>query len=250
MRLLIGIMTVFSLFNLQASEIIINNFSGEYAAVAEGKSPIETEHFEYAFMKSIAQEEAGIKKLIWKDVNLAFQGQQQSLSLASLFLSYNSSSQASITGLSAICSGFANAMESCFNGVSKFQVDEFMTSQSNEYDQKNLLIEVAYSIGKNLTSDNDKLLLENSFELKNIDINLDNNKLIASIRLKGAGKIRFKGVLQYNEDENANTKKVSIRLDKVKAGIFSVHGRVFKELAKMESENFVIQKPWIYITLQ
>ena len=80
-------------------------------------------------------------------------------------------------------------------------------------------------------------------DFNNLNIWTNNNKFNFSVKnkvwLKGYGEVF------YSQTEGL----IKLRLDKVRAGILNVTGRVFSELEKIENDYVKVNRPWVEITL-
>lgn len=94
----------------------------------------------------------------------------------------------------------------------------------------------------------DNLEIQGGFDLSNFKVNIASGKYKAETKssVSSGMTIKLEGLTNYNIDE----KIIEIKIDKAKAGIFSIKSKIFDELRKIESESITVNEPFIYITLE
>ncbi len=143
-----------------------------------------------------------------------------------------------IEGLSAQCSGAAELIESCLNGAGSVSFSKLVYQSARRSDQVSSIIRAIVK-ALDLTGRADDTTVES------LNLNISNNKFKGSVKVNVgiSATVKFEGLVQYSKDE----KKTSIRLDKAKASFLDVRGKIFDELEEIQSESFVVERPWIYI---
>lgn len=108
-------------------------------------------------------------------------------------------------------------------------------------DTKEAVLDTCFNKKGSVTLDK---FVSNKDKMKNLSVSVLNNRL--SFRAKVSGvTARGWGTSEYIASEN----KVLIKVDKVKVKFLNVTGKFFKELAKQDSENIVVNRPYIEIFL-
>lgn len=77
--------------------------------------------------------------------------------------------------------------------------------------------------------------------IRNINVDIKNDRL--NFTLKTSVTVVGDGVVEFNP----NLKEIKIRIDRAKTGILNIKGRFFAEIKKFESDNIIVENPYIYI---
>jgi hypothetical protein len=127
---------------------------------------------------------------------------------------------------------FNNLQVNCNNRPSQDPrtiLQEFLDSCLNEYAKITLS-------GVNLTTDGKET------KVSDISVTANGNDLKVSLKAKGM-KVKGTGEIYYEGD------RVRLKIIKVKAGIFNLTKKIFKELDKMQSDKIIVNKPWVTLLL-
>ena len=108
-------------------------------------------------------------------------------------------------------------------------------------DTKNAILDTCFN--KKGTVNLDKFQTDKD-QMRFLNVRVENNRLNFSAKVSGV-TARGWGTSEYIASEN----KVVIRVDKVKVKFLTVTGKFFSELEKQESENIIVNRPYIEILL-
>ena len=95
-------------------------------------------------------------------------------------------------------------------------------------------------------------LVENSFtteevEIEKLEVSVNNSRLKAKFKgnISKGITVKIEGSTSYSTTD----KKITLRIDKAKAGFINIRNNLFDEFKKMENENIEVRKPYIFITI-
>ncbi|MBT7610385.1 MAG: hypothetical protein HN576_11560 [Bacteriovoracaceae bacterium] len=108
-------------------------------------------------------------------------------------------------------------------------LQEFLDSCLNEYGKITLA-------GVNLTTDGKET------KISGVNVIADGNDLKVSLKAKGM-KVKGTGEVYYEGD------RIRLKITKVKAGIFNLTKKIFKELGKIQSDKIIVNRPWVTLLL-
>ena len=183
---------------------------------------IDNDEFEFDQLPKELEE---LESIDWNAFNLNSNGQVFQINLGSLKgRSFSSSDGQSIDlkKLNVKCVHISSTeertvseefLDSCLNNSGNLSIDSVVAGKSGKMQS---VSSIDFKINKNALN----------FSLK-----------AKGIKLKGNGEIYFDG------------KSIKVKINKAKAGIFSVKGKLFKELEKQESDKLIVNNPWIEFIL-
>ena len=116
-----------------------------------------------------------------------------------------------------------------------------LNCKKDQKDFTTALLDLCLNHKSNFSSS--KLIVDGN-DVNNLKVKIENSKLNFEAKLSGVAA-KGRGQVNYLQSE----KKIIIRVDKVKAGLFSVTGKFFKEIKAKESERLIVNKPYIEILL-
>lgn len=81
--------------------------------------------------------------------------------------------------------------------------------------------------------------------LRNFDLLVRNKSFDLKVKadLDVSATVKAEGSFDYNPQ------RIRIRIDKVKASFLNITNKVFNELEKIQSQNVVVSRPYVTITL-
>ncbi len=178
-----------------------------------------------------------LKSAHWSGVEVIVSQASQSASVEQL-TGIHEDKLINIEGLNAYCSGASELIESCLNGEGSISLSKLIYQSALRSDQLSLIIRALVQ-ALDLTGRADDTTVES------LTLNISNNKFKGSVKVDVgiSATVKFEGLVEYSKSE----KKTSIRLDKAKASFLDVRGKIFDELEEIQSESFVVERPWIYI---
>ncbi len=183
---------------------------------------IDNDEFEFDQLPKQLEE---LESINWSGFNLNSNGQVFQIQLGLLKgRSFSSSDDMSIdlNKLNVKC-------EHIFSSEERTASEEFLDSCLNHSGSLSIDSVVAGKSGKMQS-------------VSNIDFKINKNALNFSLKAKGI-KLKGSGEIYYNGDS------IKVKINKAKAGMFSVKGRLFKELKKQESDKLIVNNPWVEIIL-
>lgn len=188
---------------------------------------------------------SGIESGSWDSVNFLLSDDEISLSIGSLLTAGESSLD--LRGLSLNCElssddlgdPMKNLLHSCFNGRSSLRAGLINTS-----DESLNFMNVFYNqLFHSLNMDKHDFVTQSRFD--DLTLNISGNQLSGSIvaRDNFGATVRIQGAVFYQADSD----RISVRIDRARVGIFSVLNTLFNELGGQQSDNFIVERPWIHI---
>lgn len=138
----------------------------------------------------------------------------------------------SLTKVTLECEGAEELINGCLKKLS-FKAANFR-SQGEGFEQ---------ALMKAVDTGHDEFL--GGLNVLNMDLKIvaGNFDLSADVKAQMSGKVKSTGTMSYE----AGSKKITIKINAVKFGFLDVTSKVFEELKKKESEQLIINKPYIYI---
>ena len=87
-----------------------------------------------------------------------------------------------------------------------------------------------------------------NIDVEKVKFDIRNGKLTfeARVDIGSSMKVTGNGSVTYSRSKN----EMKLKIDRVKAGILNVTGKVFKELKKLESDQISVNRPYITISLK
>lgn len=185
-----------------------------------------------------------LDQLSWTGANAQTGGREVSLSLKELS-GRGIGQSLRLVSLDGQCRGaghngdfFQNPLEACTNsGTLKFRelnTQEALTRNGTS------LYQFLEKVLENLFP---LKATQSSVTLKDFDLKVRNKSFDLKVKadLSISATIKAEGSFSYSED------RVRIKIDKVKASFLTITGKVFDELEKIQSPNFVVNRPYVTI---
>ena len=179
----------------------------------------------------------------WQGANVQTGGQAVSLELESLQGS-GSGQALDLQKLKGDCQGrnlngdfFQNLIAACTSQGS-LAFKSLVTRETVRRNQASL-----YSFLENILKGIQKNNNQSSVTLENFNLEVRNKKYELKVKanLSISATIKAEGSFDYQQD------RVRIRIDKVKASFLTITGKVFDELEKIQSQNIVVNRPYVTI---
>lgn len=201
------------------------------------------ETFEWEEVPSIISEMTGAQ---WSNINLNKSTNGLSISGASL-QTVSASRDLNLRQLSLNCqlpnhhedSLTQAILNGCLNGRGQASLRLFeMTNRKSQSITQSFF----EAMGVNIRNE---ILSTDRFE--NVELNIQGDDFSGQIttRVVINATVRLNGKIYYEE----NNERIRIRVDRARAGLFSVMGTLFDELDKLDSDSIQVQRPWITINL-
>jgi hypothetical protein len=148
----------------------------------------------------------------------------------------NSDSSNNMSGLIFRCIKDSKHQEEWEKYLDACTTESLLNLSQLKVSSKSNLINVIKKIGGNTNKASETVVSDLRLMVKNHALSFSAN---IGLKVTGSGSISYK----KNGDKNL----VQIRIDKVKAGFFTVTNKFFSSLGGIQSTNVRVQKPYIYI---